>query len=84
MPVAYGFIETRLTQSLDREDSKVAIDGRDFVVGVPEATRLSLPRMVPLGRAGTPEEAGADYLFCNPESNNISGQVIQVGGGINI
>jgi len=83
--VAYGFIETRLTQSLDREDSKVAIDGRDFVVGVPEATRLSLPRMVPLGRAGTPEEAaGAVYLFCIPESNYISGQVILVGGGINI
>jgi 3-oxoacyl-[acyl-carrier protein] reductase len=83
--VAYGFIETRLTQSLDREDSKVAIDGRDFVVGVPEATRLSLPRMVPLGRAGTPEEAaGAVYLFCIPESNYNSGQVILVGGGINI
>ena len=42
-------------------------------------------RMVPLGRAGTPEEAaGAVYLFCIPESNYISGQVILVGGGINL
>ena len=83
--VAYGFIDTRLTQSLDREDTKVAIDGRDFVVGVPESTRRTLPMMVPLGRAGTPEEAaGAVYLFCIPESNYISGQVILVGGGINI
>jgi 3-oxoacyl-[acyl-carrier protein] reductase len=83
--VAYGFIDTRLTQSLDREDTKVAIDGRDFVVGVPESTRRTLPMMVPLGRAGTPEEAaGAVYLFCIPESNYISGQVIVVGGGINI
>ncbi len=83
--VAYGFIDTRLTQSLSREDTKVSIDGRDFTVGVPEATRQTLPMMVPLGRAGTPEEAaGAVYLFCIPESNYISGQVIIVGGGINM
>jgi len=83
--VAYGFIDTRLTQSLERDDTKVSIEGRDFVVGVPESTRRTLPLMVPLGRAGTPEEAaGAVYLFCIPESNYISGQVILVGGGINI
>jgi 3-oxoacyl-[acyl-carrier protein] reductase len=83
--VAFGFIDTRLTQSLDREDAKVSIEGRDFVVGVPEATRRTLPMMVPLGRAGTAEEAaGAVYLFCIPESNYISGQVIMVGGGVNI
>ena len=41
--------------------------------------------MVPLGRAGTAEEAaGAVYLFCIPESNYVSGQVLIVGGGINI
>jgi 3-oxoacyl-[acyl-carrier protein] reductase len=79
------FIDTRLTQSLSREDTKVSIDGRDFVVGVPEATRQTLPMMVPLGRAGTPEEAaGAVYLFCIPESDYISGQVIIVGGGISM
>jgi 3-oxoacyl-[acyl-carrier protein] reductase len=83
--VAYGFIETRLTQSLERDDTKVSIEGRDFVVGVPEATRRTLPLMVPLGRAGTPEEAaGAVYLFCIPESNYVSGQVLLVGGGINM
>jgi 3-oxoacyl-[acyl-carrier protein] reductase len=83
--VAFGFIDTRLTQSLDREDTKVSIEGRDFVVGVPEATRRTLPMMVPLGRAGTAEEAaGAVYLFCIPESDYISGQVIMVGGGVNI
>lgn len=83
--VAYGFINTRLTQSLEGDGTKVNIEGRDFVVGVPEATRQALPMMVPLGRAGTPEEAaGAVYLFCIPESNYISGQVVLVGGGINI
>jgi 3-oxoacyl-[acyl-carrier protein] reductase len=83
--VAYGFIDTRLTQSLARDDTKVTIEGRDFVVGVPEATRQTLPRMVPLGRAGTPEEAaGAVYLFCIPESDYVSGQVLLVGGGVNL
>ena len=83
--VAYGFIETRLTQSLERDDTKVTIEGRDFVVGVPEATRRTLPMMVPLGRAGTPEEAaGAVYLFCIPESDYVSGQVLLVGGGVNL
>jgi 3-oxoacyl-[acyl-carrier protein] reductase len=39
--------------------------------------------MIPLGRGGTPEEAaGAVYLFCSPESNYISGQVIVAGGGL--
>ena len=38
---------------------------------------------IPLGRLGTPEEAADGvYLFCTPESNYISGQVIVVGGGI--
>lgn len=83
--VAYGFIETRLTQSFEREDSRVSIDGRDFRVGVPETTRHAVPRMAPLGRPGTPEEAaGAVYLFCIPESDYISGEVILVGGGLNI
>ena len=39
--------------------------------------------MVPLGRGGTPEEAAdAVYLFCTPESNYISGQVVAVAGGL--
>jgi 3-oxoacyl-[acyl-carrier protein] reductase len=83
--VAYGFIDTRLTQPMNQPDSKVMIDGREMQVGVPAATRQTLPMMVPLGRAGTPEEAaGAVYLFCIPESDYVSGQVLVVGGGINI
>ena len=39
--------------------------------------------LIPLGRGGTPEEAAdAVYLFCSPESNYISGQVIVCGGGL--
>ena len=37
--------------------------------------------MIPLGRAGTQEEAaGAVYLFSAPESDYISGQLIVAGG----
>jgi 3-oxoacyl-[acyl-carrier protein] reductase len=83
--VAYGFIETRLTQAMEKEDTKVTIDGRELQVGVRDQMRKTLPMMVPLGRAGTPEEAaGAVYLFCIPESNYVSGQVLIVGGGFNM
>jgi 3-oxoacyl-[acyl-carrier protein] reductase len=41
--------------------------------------------MVPLGRAGTPEEAaGGIYLLCIPESIYVSGRILLVGGGIGI
>jgi 3-oxoacyl-[acyl-carrier protein] reductase len=42
----------------------------------------SMESGIPLGRGGTPEEAaGAIYLFCIPESNYISGQVVVCSGG---
>ena len=38
---------------------------------------------MPVVGGGTPEEAAdAVYLFCSPESNYISGQVIVCGGGL--
>lgn len=74
--VAFGFIRTAMTQPL-------AADG-DRKVGVPAELIEKLERdSIPLGRLGTPEEAADGvYLFCAPESNYISGQVITVGGGI--
>jgi 3-oxoacyl-[acyl-carrier protein] reductase len=83
--VAFGFINTRLTASYDDPLSRITIDGRVVQAGVPEALLESLPSVVPLGRAGTPEEAaGGVYLFCSPESDYISGQVLLVAGGLNI
>jgi len=42
----------------------------------------NLETLIPMGRAGTPAEAaGAVYLFCIPESNYISGQIVICGGG---
>jgi len=81
--VAFGLIETRLTQALAGAESKtVNIEGREIKVGVQQAMLDGASRVIPLGRAGKPEEAaGAVYLFCTPESNFLSGQVMYCGGG---
>ena len=82
--VAFGFIDTRLTQPLGGPSASIEVDGRTLAVGVQPATIEALEaQMIPLGRVGTPEEAaGGVYLFCTPESDYISGQVIVVGGGL--
>jgi len=83
--VAFGFIETRLTQVLDGPGAKITIEGEDVRAGVSSATLDALSQAVPIGRAGTPEEAaGGAYLFCIPESNYVSGQILTVGGGISM
>lgn len=83
--VAFGFIETRLTRPLDDPQSRIEVEGKTIQAGVPASALDALKTMVPLGRAGTPEEAaGGIYLLCIPESDYISGQVLIVGGGVNI
>jgi 3-oxoacyl-[acyl-carrier protein] reductase len=83
--VAFGFIETRLTKPNDDPQTRIEIEGQTIQAGVPGAMLQSLKQIVPLGRAGTPEEAaGGVYLFCIPESDYISGQIVQVGGGISL
>jgi 3-oxoacyl-[acyl-carrier protein] reductase len=81
--VAFGLIETRLTQALSGDESKtVNIEGREIKVGVQKAMIDNAGRTIPAGRAGTPDEAAnAVYLFCQPESNYVSGQVLVCGGG---
>jgi 3-oxoacyl-[acyl-carrier protein] reductase len=83
--IAYGFIETRLTQANDTPESLIEIDGQLVQIGVPPGTIDALSRLVPLGRAGTvTEAAGSVYLMCIPESDYISGQVLLVGGGMTL
>jgi 3-oxoacyl-[acyl-carrier protein] reductase len=81
--VAFGFIETRLTQTFEGEAPEIAVGDRTLKVGL-EATQVELMKsIIPLGRAGTPEEAaGAVYLFCLPESNFISGEIVVAAGGL--
>ena len=80
--VAFGLIKTRLTEASAAGDAKIEIEGRQIKVGVNPQILESAERTIPIGRAGTPEEAaGAVLLFCFPESNYVSGQVLVCAGG---
>jgi len=81
--VAFGLIETRLTQPLSGVEAQISVEGRDLAVGVPPQLLDAVQRLTPLGRSGTPKEAAdAIYLFCSPESDYVSGQVLVCGGGL--
>jgi len=81
--VAFGFIETRLTSAGADEGLTADIDGRQIRLGVNRQLMQSIEKTIPLGRAGTPEEAaGAIYLLCTPESDYVSGQTLMCSGGV--
>jgi 3-oxoacyl-[acyl-carrier protein] reductase len=81
--VAFGLIATRLTQAIEKEQATIDVEGREIKVGVQHQLLDTMAQLIPLGRAGTPDEAAdAVYLFCAPESNYVSGQVLVCGGGI--
>ena len=83
--VAFGVIQTRLTSAFDDPRSRIVIEGEEIQAGVSGQSLALLPTVVPLGRAGTPEEAaGGIYLLCLPESNYISGQILLVAGGLSM
>ncbi|MBA5686675.1 SDR family NAD(P)-dependent oxidoreductase [Rugamonas apoptosis] len=81
--VAYGLIKTRLTEAPADANALENIDGRDIKLGVNPNLLSAMERMIPLGRAGTPEEAAnAVYLFCLPEADYVSGQTLMCTGGM--
>jgi 3-oxoacyl-[acyl-carrier protein] reductase len=82
--VAFGYIQTRLTQPLQEgESGKIEVQGREVKIGVQAGRIAALSQMIPLGRGGTPEEAaGSVYLFCSPDSDYVSGQTLVVTGGL--
>ncbi|MGR3622652.1 SDR family NAD(P)-dependent oxidoreductase [Pseudophaeobacter sp.] len=80
--VAFGMISTRLTEATDEKKS-IEVEGNTVGIGIPKKVVKGFEMMIPVGRAGTPEEAaGGVYLFCIPESNYVSGQTLIVGGGL--
>jgi 3-oxoacyl-[acyl-carrier protein] reductase len=80
--VAFGLIKTRMTgNSADGGTAK--IDGHDIRVGVNPDLLAMMERTIPLGRAGTPEDAAnAVYLLAIPESDYVSGQTLLCTGGL--
>ncbi|MBZ0281832.1 MAG: SDR family oxidoreductase [Anaerolineae bacterium] len=80
--VAFGFIETRLTQA-DEKGDFTEREGNKIKLGIPDQMRQMAFMMIPAGRPGTPEEAAGPVLFFASElSNYVSGQVMEVTGGL--
>lgn len=80
--VAFGLIKTRLTEADATAGASIQVEGREIKVGVNPQILKNAEALIPLGRGGTPQEAaGAVYMFCIPESNYVSGQVLVCGGG---
>ncbi len=80
--VAFGWIDTRLTRPKEKE-VKIQRENTEIALGIPAERLEFMPRMIPMGRAGTPHEAaGAVLFFASPLSNYVSGQVLEVTGGL--
>ncbi len=81
--VAFGPIDTRLTQVYDGEPPTIEVGARDYKVGLAREQVEAMIKTVPLGRVGRAEDAaGAIYLFCIPESDFITGQLLLCAGGL--
>ena len=74
--VAPGYIEgTRLTSPRKEGD----------LLGIPAEEVEKIRAMVPIGRPGTPDDVAASVAFlCTPDSDYITGQVIEIHGGMEI
>ena len=80
--VAFGLIETRLTQRLTTGPQTIDVKGRSLKVGLDPATIDMGKSLTSLQRAGKPEEAaGAVFLLCIPESDYVTGQILECSGG---
>ncbi len=79
--VAYGFIETRLTQAKEKRE-RARVGEIEVEIGVPGEMRETAVKFIPLGRAGTPEEAAGPVLFlASPLADYVTGHVLLVTGG---
>jgi 3-oxoacyl-[acyl-carrier protein] reductase len=80
--VAFGLIQTRMTQPVGSGAAVAKIGEREVKMGIQPEFIEFMNKMIPLGRGGTPAEAaGAVYLMCIPESDYISGEVVLASGG---
>jgi 3-oxoacyl-[acyl-carrier protein] reductase len=83
--VAFGDIDTRLTQPLDGPPETIDVRGRAHKVGVARDGIELMRSLTPLGRRGTvADAAGAVSLFCLPESDFVTGQVLVCSGGLTL
>jgi 3-oxoacyl-[acyl-carrier protein] reductase len=80
--VAFGFVETRLTQAKEKGEQLETASGEKVDLGIPEQLRAMATMVIPLGRPAQPEEAAGPVLFlCSGLADYVHGQVINVTGG---
>ena len=80
--VAFGLIATRMSQAKENGVS-IRREHADIAIGIPAAQLEGATAAIPLGRAGTPAEAaGALLFFASPLSDYVSGQLLEVTGGL--
>ena len=80
--VAFGQIATRLTGSVE-DGVKIQRNNTEIPLGIPSQGRKLWSEMHPMGRPGTAQEAaGVILFFASPLSDYVSGQVLEVTGGI--
>jgi len=83
--VAFGFINTRLTQAKSLGAS-IEVDGKVVKLGMPQAAGgKEAAAGIPLRRAGTVDEAaGSLLLLASPHAAYITGHCLEVTGGMGI
>jgi 3-oxoacyl-[acyl-carrier protein] reductase len=80
--VAFGFIETRLTQAKEKGEQIEVGDGEKVDLGIPEQMRSMASMIIPFGRPAQPEEAAGPVLFlCSGLADYVHGQTLNVTGG---
>lgn len=86
--VAFGHINTRLTQAKESGAFITTSDGQRVPLGIPQAQLDARKgstqefKDIPLGRPGSATEAAAAVLaVCSPLFSYVSGQLIEVTGG---
>ncbi len=79
--VAFGFVETRLTQAKE-EAGSIEREGEKIELGIPEQQRAMASMIIPLGRPAQPSEAAGPVLFLASDlANYVHGQILNVTGG---
>jgi len=80
--VAFGLIETRLTEVAAGGGAEIEIEGQQIKVGMNPEVLDHMSAVIPLGRPGTPAEAaGSVVMLTYPEADYVSGQIIVTSGG---
>ncbi|KAI0444816.1 short-chain dehydrogenase [Xylaria telfairii] len=87
--LAFGHIQTRLTQAKEKGAFVIGPKGERIAVGIPQGTKQIPPEQqhadIPLRRPGQPSEAASAILaVASPLFSYVTGQTIMVTGGRNM